>query len=431
MTLDYFEGKKLSLCPTYPEESWRKTNPEIFFLPEDEVLNFEGNNTLENLQNHFLPWKVAFRSASLLTDKINDLTLFLGTNSIETIKNELSRIVFVEIFNGKVEIYSADSLKSIIEYSSKPAEIESIAPNSDIGFALASRLKASSPHEFCISINNTSCNEVPLLIVKNNTSPDFSQSYSAIKIEVDKRSKADLLLIDGRAQFNYHRHTLVIHEHGIVNQFWLQYSSIEMNKSVSLYERLVKLSENATLNDAQIFLPEGNSRVTSNILFKGEKAQANSGGTVVSLKGKFDYEPIQHHKKPQCQSTLNLKMILASRARSVFQGLVKIDKNAGKTKAVQLNKNLLLSKQARVDASPRLEILPNDVVCKHGSATGEVDQKQLYYMATRGFSPAEAKKLIIHSFARETLNNLSEASVLLPIAEATLEHVLVNTIDKV
>ncbi|WGL59389.1 SufD family Fe-S cluster assembly protein [Pigmentibacter sp. JX0631] len=431
MTLDYFDGKKLSLCPTYPEESWRKTNPEIFFLPENEVINFEGNNTLENLQNHFLPWKVAFRSENLLSDKINDLTEFLGSSSIEIIKNELARIIFVEVFHGRVDISASNSLKSSVEYSSKPSEIESIAPNSDIGFALASRLKASSPHEFCISINNSNNNEVPLIIVKNNTSPDFSQSYSAMKIEIEKGSRADLLLIDGRAPFNYHRHSIVIHEKSVLNQFWLQYSSNEMNKSVSLYERSVKLSANATFNDAQLFLPEGNSRVTSNVIFQGEKGQANSGGAVVSLKGKFDYEPIQHHKKPQCQSALNLKMILASRARSVFQGLVKIDKNAGKTKAFQLNKNLLLSKQARVDASPRLEILPNDVVCKHGSATGEVDQKQLYYMATRGFSPTEAKKLIIHSFARETLNNLSEASVLLPIAEATLEHVLVNTLDKV
>ena len=117
-------------------------------------------------------------------------------------------------------------------------------------------------------------------------------------------------------------------------------------------------------------------------------------------------------------------MILTGRAKSVFQGLVKIDKSAPKTLAFQNNKNLLLSKNARVDASPRLEILPNDVICKHGSATGELDSKQLYYIATRGFSIMEARKLIVKSFVAESLNNLESESFISILAESALDKAL-------
>ena len=103
---------------------------------------------------------------------------------------------------------------------------------------------------------------------------------------------------------------------------------------------------------------------------------------------------------------------------------MKIEKNAPKTFAFQNNKNLLLSKNARVDASPRLEILPNDVICKHGSATGELDSKQLYYMSTRGFSLQEARKLIVKSFAAESLNNLESESLISVLAENSLDVAL-------
>lgn len=431
MSLVHFDSQKLALCPTYPEESWRKTNPEIFFLPENEVINFQGNSVVENLKNHFIPWKVMYRSAALLSDKLKALDSSLGSQCSEILLSEKNRIVLIEVFHGYIEVFSSESLLSNIELSSKPYEVESVSPNSEIGFALASRLKASSPHEFCIYIDNKNNTETPFIIIKNHFTPDFAQSYSAIKLVIAKNSRADFLLLDAGSNYIYHRHSIVINEYGVLNQLWLQQISAEADKSVSLYERLVKLEANAIFKDAQLFFPKGNTRVTSNIVFAGDRAQAHSGGVVVSAKGKFDYEPIQYHKNAAGYSALNLKMLLTGRARCIFQGLVKIDKKAEKTKAIQANKNLLLSKLARVDAAPRLEILPNDVVCKHGSATGELDQKQLYYLATRGLSATEAKKLIIHSFAREALNQFSESSSLLNVAESCLEFLLTKSLEKV
>lgn len=423
MTLDHFDSQKLALCPKFPEESWRKTNPENFFLPENEVLNFQGNSAIELFQNKFLPWKVSYRNSDQLAEKLNALQGLIGEMAVSSLENEINRTIFIEIGHGCADIYVSKNMKSIIEFSSSPFEVESIAPYSDIGFALASRLKSSSPHEIVVKIESSG-HEVPLIIVANHLSPNFSQTYSSLKVILTKSSQADFTLIEGGSQFSYHRHSILVQENAKLNQLWIQHANHENKNAISLFERSVKLSDNAKFNDAQIISAQGNRRVTSNITFEGERAVTKSGVAVIATSGNFDYEPIQHHKVSNGNSSLNLKMILTGRAKSVFQGLVKIDKSAPKTLAFQNNKNLLLSKNARVDASPRLEILPNDVICKHGSATGELDSKQLYYMATRGFSIMEARKLIVKSFVAESLNNLESESFISILAESALDKAL-------
>jgi Fe-S cluster assembly protein SufD len=124
------------------------------------------------------------------------------------------------------------------------------------------------------------------------------------------------------------------------------------------------------------------------------------------------------------------KMIASGRGRAVFQGLVVVHKEAPGTDAVQLNKNLVLSKRARIDSLPRLEILPNEVSCKHGSATGEIDARQIYYLGTRGLSEEQARALVLQGFALEGIGALPSENVLFAVAEEVVTG-LVARIAKV
>jgi hypothetical protein len=420
MSFNPLNAPKLAMCPQYPEESWRKTNPESFFLPEPEVLNFQGGSVLDTWSKKFFPWKVSYRSFDEQFSQLKKLVMLLGENGAQALSKELHRLIFIEINHGSVEAYTAKQLKSFVEISSIPYDVESVAPRSDIGFALGSRLKVSSPHEIKIRVESVN-QEIPLLIIANNLAPSFNQSYTALKCVIAEASTVDLALFDGAASFSYLRHTLELESRATLKQLWCHNSELNVKNATVLLERIVKLSDYAKFYDCQLFIPQGQCRVTSNILVEGSHVDAKSAATVIALNGKFDYEPIQHHKMPHTSSQLNLKMILAGRARSVFQGLVVIDKSAPKTMALQVNKNLLLSKNARVDASPRLEILPNDVVCKHGSATGEIDKKQLYYLATRGFSRRQAQQMIVKSFALEALLHLEEEHVFSSLAESMVD----------
>ena len=58
----------------------------------------------------------------------------------------------------------------------------------------------------------------------------------------------------------------------------------------------------------------------------------------------------------------------SSTARSMVRA------GAQKTDAAQTNKNLLLSREALVHSIPQLEILADDVKCRHGATTGQLDE---------------------------------------------------------
>jgi Fe-S cluster assembly protein SufD len=63
-----------------------------------------------------------------------------------------------------------------------------------------------------------------------------------------------------------------------------------------------------------------------------------------------------------------------------------------------------------VHSTPALEILTDDVKCKHGSATGQIDQAQLFYLRSRGIDPQEATLMLTRAFAGEILTRLSAPS---------------------
>jgi len=84
---------------------------------------------------------------------------------------------------------------------------------------------------------------------------------------------------------------------------------------------------------------------------------------------------------------------------------------AQKTDAWQMNRNLLLSREALVHSTPQLEILANDVKCKHGSTTGQLDPAALFYLRSRGIGEAAARGLLTWAFANDLVRRAPDAAV--------------------
>jgi len=112
------------------------------------------------------------------------------------------------------------------------------------------------------------------------------------------------------------------------------------------------------------------------------------------------------HAKPHCSSRQLYKGIVDGQGRGVFNGLVVVRPGAQKTDAMQTNRNLLLSREALVHSTPQLEILADDVKCKHGSTTGQLDPAALFYLRSRGLSEAAARSLLTWAFASDLVRKL-------------------------
>jgi Fe-S cluster assembly protein SufD len=117
------------------------------------------------------------------------------------------------------------------------------------------------------------------------------------------------------------------------------------------------------------------------------------------------------HQAPNCRSFQLYKGVVNDFSRSSFEGKILVRQAAQKTDAFQLNNNLLLSDRAHADSKPNLEIFADDVKASHGATVGQLDEEQLFYMQTRGFSKAEAQNMLVYSFSKELLDMIPIESV--------------------
>jgi Fe-S cluster assembly protein SufD len=117
------------------------------------------------------------------------------------------------------------------------------------------------------------------------------------------------------------------------------------------------------------------------------------------------------HVAPHTTSRQLYKGILGGSSRGVFHGRVVVRQDAQKIDAEQSNRNLLLSREALVNSTPQLEIFADDVKCKHGSTTGQIDPLALFYLRSRGIAEAEARSMLSRAFANELVERVRVGAV--------------------
>lgn len=125
--------------------------------------------------------------------------------------------------------------------------------------------------------------------------------------------------------------------------------------------------------------------------------------TVAHEEQEFDQRTLQTHAAPDTTSDLLYKNALMDRSRSIFSGLIRVDKGAQRTDAYQTNRNLLLDPTADANSLPGLEIEANDVKCSHGATTGQLDPEELFYFLQRGIPKSTAQELMVFGFFEEVI----------------------------
>jgi Fe-S cluster assembly protein SufD len=129
------------------------------------------------------------------------------------------------------------------------------------------------------------------------------------------------------------------------------------------------------------------------------------------------------HSEPHGSSQERYKGVLSKGGTAVFDGVILVAKDAGKTEAHQENRNLLLSEDAVIHAKPHLEIDTDDVKCSHGTTVGRLDPAQLFYLRSRGLSEEVARAALVAGFAREVLETIDSPEIR-TLLEASLGRAL-------
>jgi Fe-S cluster assembly protein SufD len=125
----------------------------------------------------------------------------------------------------------------------------------------------------------------------------------------------------------------------------------------------------------------------------------------------LDHDTQQNHYAPNTTSDLLFKGALLGESRSVWQGMIYVAPDAMKTDGYQANRNLVLSRKARADSIPGLEILANDVRCTHGATVGKIDPDESFYLQSRGIPKRDAEQLIVEGFFDPIMQRIPFAGV--------------------
>jgi Fe-S cluster assembly protein SufD len=147
------------------------------------------------------------------------------------------------------------------------------------------------------------------------------------------------------------------------------------------------------------------NRVEASLQGQGSNAELKS---IYFASGNqfFDFHTLQDHQVGNTRSDLLFKGALQDTARTVYAGLIKIEKHAARSDAYQANRNLVLSDKAMATSIPMLEIDNNDVRCTHGATVGPVDPDHMFYLRSRGIPEQTAKRMLIQGFFGAVLERI-------------------------
>ncbi|MFK5878265.1 MAG: Fe-S cluster assembly protein SufD [Flavobacteriaceae bacterium] len=197
---------------------------------------------------------------------------------------------------------------------------------------------------------------------------------------------------------------LFVNKRSIVDYYKIQND----NTNASLIDSMYVQQKEHSIASVNTF-SFGGKLTRNNVEFyhEGEHVESHINGiTVIGDKQHVDNHTLIHHKFPNCESFELYKGIYDDASTGVFNGKVIVDQDAQKTNAFQQNNNILIGDKASINAKPQLEIFADDVKCSHGCTIGQLDEKALFYMQSRGIPVKEAKALLLYAFGNDVVEKI-------------------------
>ena len=148
------------------------------------------------------------------------------------------------------------------------------------------------------------------------------------------------------------------------------------------------------------------------IISNGEGTSSTMNGFYgVNGKQNVDNHSSMDHRVPNCTSNQLYKGILNGASNASFNGKIFVRQIAQKTNSYQLNKNLVLGTDCKVNTKPQLEIFADDVKCTHGATIGQMNDEEIFYLQSRCISKKTAVKLLAHGFVDDIITKIHNPSI--------------------
>jgi len=198
----------------------------------------------------------------------------------------------------------------------------------------------------------------------------------------------------------------------------VKYVQINRHNAASKFVHLstVRCERDAQVKHATFNLGSGYVRSETLSLIAGEGSRSDMLSVSLASAGQeIDQRTLQDHLTPRGFSDLLYKNVLFDQSKTIFAGLIRVDRGAHFTDAYQKCRNLLLSDECEANSMPGLEINADEVKCSHGSTTGRLSEEEVFYFRSRGIEREAAEHMISLGFTMEVIARLE-----CPVVEAMI-----------
>lgn len=193
-------------------------------------------------------------------------------------------------------------------------------------------------------------------------------------------------------------------EGAVFDYYDLEESTEQTTRFTSLHVQQ-EASSNILVNGITLY--NGLTRNNYYIEMNGENAESTlCSMAILDRTQKVDMYSHITHAVPYCTSNELVKNLLDDHSQAAFSGRILVKQDAQKTQAYQTNRNLAITRDARIYSKPQLEIYADDVKCSHGMTTGQLDENALFYLRSRGIPEEEARMLLSVAFTADVIDHV-------------------------
>ena len=243
--------------------------------------------------------------------------------------------------------------------------------------------------------------EIPLQSYFRLNSPESGQ-FEHTLIIVDEG--ASLHFIEGCSAPKYNKVNLHAGcvELYVKDNAYLRYSTIEnwSKNMMNLNTKKAIVGKNAEIDWVTGSFGSKISMLYPMSILNGEGAKTEYTGITFAGKGQnLDTGFKVVHNAKNTSSVVNSKSISKDGGSCTYRALVKIGKEAGKSKCTVSCESLMLDNISRSDTIPVNDIRTDDIEFSHEAKIGKISDKEIFYLMSRGLSEEDAKAMIVRGFA--------------------------------
>ncbi|MFC3052197.1 Fe-S cluster assembly protein SufD [Kordiimonas pumila] len=252
----------------------------------------------------------------------------------------------------------------------------------------------------------------PIEIIHIMTGTDKSAGHVRHVVELGEQASATIVEHFIGTDAHYWTNSLLqarVNEGAKLRHIHLQE---EGKNAIHTAKAFVYLGAEADYQGTSIALGGKTSRFEVHARILADGAHAAINGVALAATGQsHDMLTQVEHTVPNATSDQVFRTVADSQGKTSFQGKIIVAKDAQKTEANQSFKALVFDKTAEANAKPELEILADDVKCSHGATVGQLDEKAIFYLTSRGIDPVTARQMLVEAFTTDALTTVGNADI--------------------